>query len=720
MKRKEDLKILAVDDQMRMLESVQELVSAQGYNIDIARGGRAAIKRLEEGSYDVVFLDLMMHDLSGHDVMAHIRENDINVIVIVVSGDASIDAAIQALRAGAHDFLRKPYAPELLINTLENAVRHRLLEEENRDIQKKLKHSEKLYRFMVNNSPDIVYILDQDGCFVFINNRIESLLGYDRNELTGVHYSNLVFDDDLEMANYAFNERRRGERATHNVELRLKCKDERSSVRCFETDVVSIELSSMGLYQNRGESSEKEYIGTYGVARDISERKKAEEIIKYQAHHDLLTGLPNRILFLDRLEMSMAQARRRGKSLAVMFLDLDRFKFVNDTLGHVIGDRLLQAVGLRLRNSLRDGDTLSRHGGDEFTVLLPEVETRNDVDKVAGKIINELKMPFLVDGNELYINGSVGVTVYPDDGETGDELIKNADIAMYHIKSRGKGGHQFYAGDMQALFSQSLALEGDLRKAIDTDQFIVFYQPQYDARSGQLVAMEALIRWNHPTRGLLSPNEFIAHAEDTGLIIPIGEWLLRQVCADISEWRRKGLPDIQMAINLSALQIECHGFSDTLIGILNEYYLPGSCLEIEITENLLMKEMENAIHKLRKLSAHGISIAIDDFGTGYSSLSYLHKLPIDTVKIDRSFVHEVTPNNQDQSIIHAIIAMAKGLGLKTIAEGVESDYQHKVLLEAGCDMMQGYLYSQPIHSRDIEEYLAASSMAAKLPFPEVR
>jgi len=718
MKSKSQIRILAVDDQLRMLQSVQELIAAQGYTVDIAQGGRAAIAHMEQQAYDVIFLDLMMYDLTGHEVMAYIKDHNIDITIIVVSGDASIDAAIEALRGGAHDFLRKPYAPELLLKTLDNVVRRRILEVENKEIQKKLKHSEKLYRFMVNNSPDIVYILDPDGHFVFINKRIESLLGYDKDELTGKHYSELVFEDDMEMAHYSFNERRRGTRATHNIELRLRCKDEKSSLRCFETDVVSIELSSMGLYQNRQDSEEKEFIGTYGVARDISERKKAEEIIKYQAHHDLLTGLPNRILFLDRLEMSMAQARRSGKSLAVMFLDLDRFKFVNDTLGHVIGDRLLQAVGQRLKQTLRDGDTLSRHGGDEFTILLPEIETRNDVARVADKVISELKSPFMVDGNELYINGSVGVTVYPDDGETADELIKNSDIAMYHIKSRGKGGHQFYSDGMEALFSQSLALEGDLRKAIDANQFVVFYQPQIDARSGQLVAMEALIRWNHPTRGLLSPVEFIAHAEDTGLIVPIGEWLLRNVCADISEWRKQGLPEIQMAINLSALQIECRGFADSLISILDEYYLPGNCLEIEITENLLMKEMENAIHKLRKLSAHGISIAIDDFGTGYSSLSYIHKLPIDTVKIDRSFVHEITPNNQDQSIIHAIIAMAKGLGLKTIAEGVESEYQRQVLVAAGCDMMQGYLFSRPMHADQMQGYLGRDILDLELPVTE--
>jgi diguanylate cyclase (GGDEF)-like protein/PAS domain S-box-containing protein len=718
MKSKNEIRILAVDDQLRMLQSVQDLVAAQGYTIDIAQGGRAAIAHLDHQAYDVIFLDLMMHDMTGHEVMAYIKDNDIDVTIIVVSGDASIDAAIEALRGGAHDFLRKPYAPELLLKTLDNVVGRRILEVENKEIQKKLKHSEKLYRFMVNNSPDIVYILDPDGYFVFINKRIESLLGYDKDELTGKHYSELVYEDDMEMANYSFNERRRGTRATHNIELRLKCKDEKSSLRCFETDVVSIELSSMGLYQSRQDAEDKEFIGTYGVARDISERKKAEEIIKYQAHHDLLTGLPNRILFLDRLEMSMAQARRGGKSLAVMFLDLDRFKFVNDTLGHVIGDRLLQAVGQRLKHTLRDGDTLSRHGGDEFTILLPEIETRNDVDKVGGKVIHELKSPFMVDGNELYINGSLGVTVYPDDGETADELIKNADIAMYHLKNRGKGGHQFYSDDMEALFSQSLALEGDLRKAIDADQFVVFYQPQIDASSGQLVAMEALIRWNHPTRGFLSPVEFIAHAEDTGLIVPIGEWLLRKVCSDISEWRKKGLPEVQMAINLSALQIECRGFADSLISILDEYYLPGSCLEIEITENLLMKEMENAIHKLRKLSAHGISIAIDDFGTGYSSLSYIHKLPIDTVKIDRSFVHEITPNNQDQSIIHAIIAMAKGLGLKTIAEGVESEYQRQVLVAAGCDRLQGYLFSRPMNSDQMKGYLGKDIPDLELPITE--
>jgi len=704
-------RILVVDDEPRLRESLAALIEGQGYEVQCAEGGRDAVAHLETGSFDLMLLDLMMPDLTGHQVMGIIKQRGFDVTVVVVSGDSSFDGAVGVLRQGAYDYIKKPYAPEELLRTVENAINRRRLEEENREMQLRLSESEKLHRYIVNSSPDIIYMLDEEGRFTFVNERVETLLGYRVDELIGQHYSVLVHEDDREQAQYRFNERRTGDRASRNVELRLRCKIGGCSPRYFDASELPIEMSAMGVYDQTPAGGRGVFLGTYGVARDISERKKAEEIISYQANHDLLTGLPNRTLLKDRLSLAIAQARRSEQSLAVLFLDLDRFKLVNDTLGHVAGDELLQAVAARLKDCLRDGDTLARVGGDEFMLLLPGVRTEEDAASVAYKIIGVLKRPFSIDGHDVFVSASIGVALYPRDGKTIDSLIKHADIAMYHIKERGKDGVQFFSQHMNAALSRHLSLESGMRKALEAGQFRVFYQPQVSIESGEVVGVEALIRWQHPTRGLLPPMEFVPLAEENGLIVPIGEWLLDTACAELAAWRRGGVPPVRLAVNLSALQVEQPHFVDRVIACLRRHELPGSALELEITENVIMKDMDIVVQKLRQLSGHGIRVAIDDFGTGYSSLSYLRKLPIHTLKIDRSFVHDIRHDSGDGSIVTAIVAMAKGLGLKLIAEGVETRTQLDFLRGLGCDEMQGFLFSEPLDAGSARRAVAGSSAA---------
>lgn len=697
-------KILIVDDDPVVLKSLKDLLATRGFNPDAAIGGQEAICQLDQNNYDLILLDLHMPYVTGHDVMAHIRTNKINTSVIILSGETSFEAAKDACSQGAYDFLRKPYATDELIITINNALKEKRLQKQNTFMQKQLTESERLHRYIVNTSPDIIYILDHDGHFTFINERIETLLGFSKEEIVGKHYSFLVHHDDMEQAKYVFNERRIGTRAAKNIELRLKCKDD-GNTRHFNNRSLPIELSAMGMYQGESESGDS-YMGTYGVARDVTERKIAEDTISFQAYHDLLTKLPNRALLNDRLSLAISQAKRDDDILAVMFLDLDRFKNINDSLGHMIGDELLQQVSIRLKDCIREGDTLARFGGDEFTLMLPKLHNgRDDASKLAEKITNTLKQPFIVDGHELYVSASIGIALYPQDGNNIDNLIKHADVAMYHVKGQGKNGYQFYSNEMNVPYIEKLSLDTGIHRALDNNEFNLVYQPQINLRTGEIVGVEALLRWEHPEHGIISPAEFIPFAEESGLIVDIGLWVLKTACAELSRWRVAGLPEIRMAINVSARQLMEQHIVDDVLKVLKDYDIPGHCIELEITENAIMDDMDSVICKLKELSNHKIAIAIDDFGTGYSSLSYLHKLPIHTLKIDRTFLKESRINKGDNTIINTIVAMAKGLGLNVIAEGVESQAQLEYLREIECSEAQGYLFGKPLPPSVISQLL---------------
>ena len=704
-------KILIVDDDPIVLKSLKDLLAIRGFSPNIAIGGQEAICQLDQNDYDLVLLDLHMPYVSGHDVMQHIRSNNINTSVIIVSGETSFEAAKNACSQGAYDFLRKPYATDELIITISNALKEKQLQKQNNFIQKQLSESERLHRYIVNTSPDIIYILDQDGHFTFINERIESLLGFSKEEIVGKHYSFLVHHDDMEQAKYVFNERRIGTRAAKNIELRLKCKDD-GKTRHFNNRTIPIELSAMGMY-NGGQTNNNSYTGTYGVARDVTERKVAEETISFQAYHDLLTKLPNRALLRDRLSLAINQAKRDNEKLAVMFLDLDRFKNINDSLGHMIGDELLQQVSARLKDCIRQGDTLARFGGDEFTLMLPKLTNgRDDASKLADKIINTLKLPFYIDNHELYVSASIGIAMYPEDGTNMDSLVKHADVAMYHVKGQGKNGHKFYSDEMNVPYLEKLSLDTGIHKALDNNEFNLVYQPQINLRSGEIIGIEALLRWDHPEHGSISPSEFISFAEESGMIVDIGYWVIKSACKELSGWRKEGLPEIRMSINISARQLMEEDIVSNIVKILEEYEVAGKYIELEITENAIMEDMDSVVRKLKELSSHGITIAIDDFGTGYSSLSYLHKLPIHTLKIDRTFLKESHINKGDNTIINTIVAMAKALKLNVIAEGVETQMQLDYLREIECTEAQGFLFGKPLPPEIISQLLIQEPYAS--------
>jgi len=442
-----------------------------------------------------------------------------------------------------------------------------------------------------------------------------------------------------------------------------------------------------------------------GVFSDISERKESEQKIRALAYYDALTGLPNRRLFQDRLSLALPQMRRHQQQLAVMFIDLDLFKRINDTLGHDVGDEVLIEMAKRLKACVRESDTVSRMGGDEFTILQPEIKDPSNSLQLASRIVASLREPFISGDRELYVTSSVGIAIFPDDGETSEELTKNADTAMYRAKELGRNNYQLYTDAMNAASVERLTMENHLRHAIEREELDLNYQVKVDLVSQQTTGVEALLRWNSAEVGLVSPADFIPLAEANGMILPIGEWVLKRACTQAREWLDRGLPEIHVAVNVSSRQLHQDDLVETVIRTLGETGFEARCLEIELTESMLMEniaEVEPKLHRLREL---GVRIGIDDFGTGYSSLAYLKRLPIDTLKIDVSFIRDIPEDADDAEIVAAIIAMAHRLDLEVVAEGVEREEQVRFLRTLGCDQIQGYLVGRPLSAENIVSLL---------------
>ena len=443
--------------------------------------------------------------------------------------------------------------------------------------------------------------------------------------------------------------------------------------------------------------------------RDLAQAKENAESaanrLEHQAYHDSLTDLPNRTLLDDRLSVALAHAARENKKLALLFLDLDEFKRINDTLGHAVGDLLLCRVAELLESCVRAEDTVARLGGDEFMILLPGIIQSNDAARVAQKFIDSLKQAISCDGHEIHLTTSIGITVYPDDGLNGNELMRSADSSMYKAKESGRNTYMFYQADMGVASSRRWTLENELRKALDRQQFLVYYHPQVTAATQEIVGVEALVRWQHPELGMVMPDQFIALAEDLGLISEIGEWVLFEACKQTSAWHASGFDNLQIAVNLSPKQFRKQYIEGMVGNVLRDTGLPASCLELEITESLSMQNVDVTIDTLHVLKKMGVQIAVDDFGTGYSSLSYLTKFPIHTLKIDRSFIRDIPQNREDASLARAIIAMAHGLGLRTVAEGIETQQQLYFFRKAECDILQGYLFGKPMPAEEITELL---------------
>ncbi len=446
------------------------------------------------------------------------------------------------------------------------------------------------------------------------------------------------------------------------------------------------------------QANEKLVIATIEARNLTAHVQRANDQLDHLAHHDVLTDLPNRILLQDRLGQAIELAHRQGRQLAVMFLDLDQFKHINDSLGHMIGDRLLQSVAQRLVGCVRQSDTISRQGGDEFVLLLPFIEHPEDAALSAQKILTALADPHHIDRHDLHISVSIGISVYPNDGLNAETLLKNADAAMYHAKENGRNNYIFFKQDMNARAVRRQSTEASLRRALELREFVLHYQPKINFHSGTIVGVEALIRWRHPERGLLLPAQFVPIAEDCGLILPIGRWVLREACLQAQAWRQAGAPPITVAVNTSALEFHARDFLDNIRATLADTGLNPHYLQLEVTESVLMRDTESANAVLHALADMGVKLAVDDFGTGYSSLTYLRRFPIDTLKIDQSFVSHMTSNPDDAIIVSTVIGMGKSLKQTIIAEGVETPEQYAFLLAQHCDEGQGYYFCRPLES----------------------
>jgi diguanylate cyclase (GGDEF)-like protein/PAS domain S-box-containing protein len=558
----------------------------------------------------------------------------------------------------------------------------------------RLQESEEFFRLTFNQAAVGIALLGSDGRVLRTNSKMSHILGYSEIELLQRFFQQLTCDEDLPDELALINRLKAGEISDYQREKRL--------IRRDGTPVwVSVTVSRM-----RDANGNQRFIC---VIKDIQRQKQAEEALLRLANHDALTGLPNRVLMQDRLGQAIMHAHRAGRQVAVMFIDLDRFKHVNDSLGHDAGDALIVEIARRLSSSLRESDTVARQGGDEFVVVLPDLAGQDDAAKVARKLLDNLFQPMLLCGQEVFPSGSIGIAMYPRDGEDSATLLKNADSAMYGSKGKGGNHHSFYAAEMGEQAAQHLRMEGALQRALQREEFLLHYQPVVDIGSGVVAGVEALLRWQPVGGPMVSPAEFIPLAEETGLIVPIGDWVLATAMRQQVAWRRAGLPPVRISVNLSARQFLGQDVAQRVAALLAETDCDPAFLTLEITESVLMENPGAATETMGRLAAMGVQLAIDDFGTGYSSLASLKRFPIHSLKIDRSFVMDLTQDADDAAIVNAVIALAHSMKLNVIAEGVETNEQLAFLQERGCDQMQGYCFSRPVEPQAIAAMLGKAA-----------
>ena len=558
-----------------------------------------------------------------------------------------------------------------------------------------LRESEERFRVAFSQAAVGLAHVAPDGHWLMANQKLCEIVGYTQKELLGLNYQALTHPDDLP-ADLELGKRMLAK------EVHEKAREKR--YRHKDGHYIWVNLTSSLVWDTDGKPK---YYST--VVEDISRRKQVETELLHLANHDALTCLPNRSLLQDRLSQAIAFANRTERQVAVLLIDLDRFKNINDSLGHDAGDKIIMEIGRRLSVNARDGDTVARLGGDEFVVVLAGVERVETIATTAQQVLESLAQPMTIQEHEFFPAGSIGISLYPKDGEDARTLLKNADTAMYRAKDAGRNNFQFYAQDMNSRALDRLKLEGRLRRALSREEFVLHYQPQMELASGAIVGVEALIRWQPPGQTMAYPGDFIPIAEETGLIVPIGEWVLRTACAQHKEWDdAAAFPHTRIAVNLSARQFKQQDIVKMVSRVLHETECQATCLELEITESIIMENPELAAETLQQLSDMGVHLSIDDFGTGYSSLSYLKRFPINTLKIDKSFVRDITTDSDDAAIAKAVIALAHSMKLKVIAEGVETAEQLDFLRAQRCDQIQGYYLSRPVLAAQIEKLLVAA------------
>lgn len=646
-----------------------------------------------------VLVDLSLPDSSGIETFARLFQAASRIPMLLLATVQDEEIAQLAVQGGAEEYLLKDrldayWLPKVIGRLIERAA-----------------HSESLFeekeraRVTLNSIGDAVVSTDVTGHVTFLNMVAERLTGWSQQEASGRRLEEVFRIIDGNTREEARNPMAFAILENKIVSLTPNC----MLIRRDGTE-SPIEDSSAPIHDRHGQVT-----GAVMVFRDVSAARATTLRMSYLAQHDGLTGLPNRILLNDRLIEAMALAHRYQRQLAVLFLDVDRFKYINDTLGHVIGDRLLQSIAQRLVGCVRTSDTVSRQGGDEFVILLPEVTQARDATVCADKILELLRSPHRVDEHDLHVTASIGIVTYPEDGTDVETLLKNADFAMYHAKDSGRDNRQFFKRDLNNRALERRSLENGLRYALERDELTLHYQPTLDFLSGDIVGVESLIRWEHPDLGPVSPAEFIPIAEECGLMVPIGRWVLSQACHQAQAWQDIGLAPIRIAVNISAVELRAKEFSSCIGTILAETGLDPRFLELELTETFLLQDSTATLAILRSLKQLGLNLALDDFGTGYSSLNHLKRFPIDTLKIDRSFVGTITTNSDDASIVGAVISMGKKLHMRVVAEGVETPEQLAFLQHHECPFGQGHYFSHPLAGPACTQLLRRGVAVDELP-----
>jgi len=675
-------RVLIVDDDptMRVLE--RETLVLFGFAVAEAVDGEEALVRLDDPPPDLVLLDVDMPGIDGFQVCRRIRQRwDASELpVVMVTGMDDFDSINQAYEAGANDFIAKPINWPILGYRARYMLRAA-------QAMRALRELEEKQTAIVQAMPDMIFVMDRNGTY----------LDYKKGNATGEF--RFPFDlmgrnvAEIVPADMAEDIRRAIERALDQREPQslLHALPGRDGIRHYEGRIAPSGADQV-----------------ISIVRDVTLQNKNEEKIRRLAYFDTLTGMPNRQHLIERIDRELVAARRTDRQLALLFLDLDGFKRINDTLGHGAGDFLLQSVAKRLKEKLRASDVVARVGsdetgvhfarlgGDEFTIVLPDIDDAETAQRVAERVQAILKLPFPVDGEAISVTASIGIAIFPHDGGDAAALLKHADTAMYHAKDKGRNNCQLYRKTLTSKAIERLSVENDLRLALDRDEFRLVYQPQVLAADGRIIGMEALIRWAHPARGPVSPAGFIPVAEESGLIVPIGEWVIRAACRQASAWQRAGVATPRIAVNLSARQLRAPDFTSTVSAIITSTGISAQSLELELTESVLMEHDAQQLRSLHELREMGVRFSIDDFGTGYSSMAYVKRFPIGMLKIDQSFVRGLPDNANDAGITTAIIAMARSLALDVIAEGVETREQREFLRDAQCPKLQGYLFSPPV------------------------
>jgi len=668
-----------------------------------------ALAWFETRTPDLVVTDFKMPSMDGAAFIRRFRERpqlqEVPVIVITVYEEREF--RMQALQAGATDFLHSPVDHQEFITRARNLLklRHQQLQLANRaaGLERKLEHSEEALRNsserlaqVIDTVPAMISAADKNGRFLFVNAQQAAMAGLDPTALVGKEVATLFGEDHGGRSRALDRKVFRTGKPLPSYEEAIT--DRSGARRVFLTTKSPLRDHANGV------------IAVLTSSLEITEHKRAEDHLLHMAQHDSLTGLPNRTLLSDLLRRELVLARRGDRPFALHRINPDAFKNVNDALGHGAGDQLLKAIAERLQSLAREGDTVARLGGDEFAVLQTNA-TQEQAEQFARSIVAIGSQPFGFANESVEVTASVGVAVYPRDGMDEQELLKNAELAMYQAKGDGGNQFRFYAADMHSRAREARALDSRLREAVSQSQFVLHYQPQIDLRSRRIIGAEALVRWQAPERGLISPAEFLPRAEQTGLILPINEWVLREACREAASWQRRGLPPLRIGVNLSSVQFRKQSVPLLVARILAETGLDPRRLDIELTESMLLEETESVVRDLQQLRELGIGISIDDFGTRYSSLTYVKHFPIDRLKIDQSFVRDLGSNPHDAAIVRAIVSLGHSLELEVIAEGVESAEQVALLHAEGCDEVQGYFFGKPMPSG---EFVARASGEQRL------